>query len=42
MSIEDQVATHYGRPGFLDAILAALAASGKATERIAPRRISVW
>ena len=36
MSIEQDVAAHYGRPGFLDAILAALAATGKATDRIDP------
>jgi ubiquinone/menaquinone biosynthesis C-methylase UbiE len=36
MSIEQEVAAHYGRPGFLDAILAALASTGKATDRIDP------
>lgn len=36
MPIEQDVAAHYGREGLLDAILAALEAGGKATDRISP------
>ncbi len=40
MSIEKDVVAHYGRPGFLEAILAGLTASGKPTDRIDPADIA--